>query len=120
MNKTLKILVTLIVLLGLPLLAALGIMALWNGVIPALCGFSTITYCQAVGLFLLGQLLSSGCFIALFFAFGSLHAIIHPRGSWHDHWHNMSDEERREFIQRRRQHFGFHKNRKDGEDASEG
>lgn len=108
MKKTIKIFVILMILLAIPVLAGLGIMALWNSIISIVCGFAAITLYQAVGLFILGQLLSSGFIIALLFGFGGLRAIGHHRGNWSDHWHKMSDEERREFIQRRREMFGFH------------
>lgn len=118
MKKAIKTLATLAVLLAVPALAGLGIMALWNCIIPAVCGFASITFYQAVGLFLIGQLMSSGFIIALFGGFGSIHAIIHPRRDWHGHWHNMSEEERRKLILRRREFFGFRNH--NGEDAPKG
>lgn len=119
MKKTVKIFVILIILLAIPALAGLGIMALWNGIVTTICGFAAITFYQAVGLFLLGQLLGSGFIIAMFFVFGSLHAIFHNREHWHDHWHNMSDEERLAFIKRRREGFGFRNHHNNVDDASE-
>ena len=119
MKRTFKIFVTLLVLIAVPVLAGLGIMALWNGIIPSTCGFHEITFYQAIGLFLLGQLLSTGFIMALFFGFWSLHAIVHSHGDWRNHWHNMSDKERLEFIKRRREHFGFHKHIHTVENASE-
>ena len=118
MKKAFKIFVTLIAMLAIPALAGLGILALWNGIVTAVCGFAAITFYQAVGLFLLGQLLSSGFIIALLFGFGSLHTIIRHRGDWHDHWHKISNEERREFIQRRREMFSFRNRPGNGDDAS--
>ena len=120
MKRTFKIFASLLALLAIPALAGLGIMALWNGIVTTICGFSAITFFQGVGLFLLGQLLSCGFIIPLFFGFGSLHALRHNHGDWHDHWHKMSDEERREFIQRRREMFGFRNRPGNGEDASKG
>ena len=119
MKKAFKILIALIALMAVPALAGLGIMALWNGFIPTICGFATITYCQAVALFLLGQLLSGGFILALFFGFWSLHAVMHPRGDLRTHWRNMSDEDRRAFILRRREYFGFSEHPQDRENASE-
>ena len=118
MKRTFKIFATLLVLIAIPALAGLGIMALWNGVVTTICGFTYITFFQSVGLFLLGQILSSGFIIPLFLGFGSLHAIRHHRGDWRDHWHKMSDEERREFIQRRREMFGFRNRPGNGEEVS--
>lgn len=107
MKKTIKIFVIIIILLATPVLAGLGIMALWNGIVTTICGFAAITFFQGVGLFLLGQLLSSGFILPLFLGVGSLHAIRDNHGDWRDHWHKMSEEEHREFIQRRREMFGF-------------
>ena len=118
MKRTFKIFVTLLVLVAVPVLAGLGIMALWNGIVTTICGFSAITFLQGVGLFFLGQLLSGGFIILLFLGVGSLHAICHNHGEWRDHWHKMSDEERREFIQRRREMFGFRNRPGNGEEVS--
>ena len=118
MKKAIKIFIILVVLITVPALAGVGIMALWNNIVTAICGFAAITFNQAVGMFLLGQLLSGGFIIALFFGFGSLHAIAHTRKNWHDHWHNMSDEERLEFIKRRREGFGFRNHHNNIDDAS--
>ena len=118
MKRTFKIFATLLVLIAIPALAGLGIMALWNGIVTTICGFKAITFLQGVGLFFLGQLLSSGFIILLFLGVGSLHAIYHNHGDWRDHWHKMSDEERREFIQRRREMFGFRNRPGNGEEAS--
>ena len=116
--KIIKILAAHVALIAVPALAGLGVMALWNGIITTICGFSAITFFQGVGLFLLGQLLSSGFIIMLFLGFGSFHAIFHNHGDWRDHWHKMSDEERREFIQRRREMFGFRNRPGNGKDTS--
>ena len=118
MKRTYKIFATLLVLIAVALLAGLGIMALWNGIVTTICGFQAITFLQGVGLFFLGQLLSSGFIIPLLLGLGSLHAIHHNREDWRDHWHKMSDEERREFIQRRREMFGFRNRPGNGEEVS--
>ena len=118
MKRTFKIFVAFLVLIVVPVLAGLGIMALWNGIVTTICGFKAITFLQGVGLFFLGQLLCGGFIIPLFLGLGSLHAIRHHRGDWRDHWHKMSDEERREFIQRRREMFGFRNRPGNGEEAS--
>ncbi len=119
MKKTIKIFAVLITLMAVPALAGLGIMALWNSIIAAACGFAIINFWQSTGLFVLGQLLSGGFLLLLFMLFGSIHAISHHREDWHNHWHNMTDEQRREFILRRREHFGFCNHYHNAEDASE-
>ena len=108
MKKVIKIFLMLILLAGVPALAALGIEALWNGIVVPVCGFSVIGFGEGLGLFFLGQLLSGGFLFALFLLFGGLHSIVHHRHDWHNRWHNMTDEQRREFILRRRELFGSH------------
>lgn len=55
----------------------------------------------------------------MFFAGGGIHAIGHKHGEWKNHWHNMTDEQRREFIKRRRcEHFGFRNRQNKNEDAT--
>ena len=119
MKKAGKILFILIVIVALPMLAGLGITSLWNGIITSVCGFAPVSFWQGVGLFLLGQLLSGGFMILLFILFGSLHAVIHSRADWHNHWHNMTDEERLEFIRRRRDFFGHRQQPHNSGDAAE-
>jgi len=85
-------------------MAGLAVMALWNSIIVAACGFAAITFIQAVGLFIFGQILSGGVILGLFMLGGGIHAITHHHGKFrrmHAHWHNMTDEQRREFIEGR-------------------
>lgn len=119
MKKTIKIFAILILLLAVPALAGLGIAALWNSILTSACGFAAISFYQGVGLFLLGQLLSCGFLIPCFIGFGSMHALRHNREDLRGHWHSMSDRERREFIQRRREVFGFRNRPANGEATSE-
>ncbi|WP_090373619.1 hypothetical protein [Dyadobacter sp. SG02] len=98
------------------LIAALGLGAivqwLWNAILPAAANFNTITYWQAVGLFVLCKILFGG------FRGGPGHHR-HPgkwqrfnrhfgRGgreeimAWKNKWMQMTDEERRRFRQEMR------------------
>lgn len=120
MKKALKaIAISILFLIVFPPLAGIAVMALWNSLIPAICGFAAITFWQGVGLFILGQILSGGFLFALFFIGGGIHALGHHRGEWKSHWHNMTDEQRREFITLRRQHFGFAPHRNKSDNAAE-
>ena len=110
MRKATRIFIFIILFVTVPLLAGLGVEAIWNGIITDVCGFAAITYWQSVGLFLLGQLFSCGFVFPVMMLFGGMHALMHNRGDWHRHWHGMTDEQRREFIERRRDFFG-HGNR---------
>lgn len=110
MKKAIKtISIFFLFLIVFPSLAGAVVMVLWNSIIPAICGFVTITFWQGVGLFVLGQILTGGFLFMLFLLGGGIHAIGHRHGEWRSHLHNMTDEQRREFINRRRREhfFGF-------------
>lgn len=100
----------------LPSLAAGAVMFLWNSLIPGLCGWSAIGFTQAVGLFLLGQILSGGFVIGIMLLGGIIHGGHH--GHMRNHWHEMTDEQKREFFERRRAWFDMMHSGKAG-DADE-
>lgn len=111
MRKAAKIIMVAVVFAAIvPALAGLAVSALWNNIVVAACGFAAIGFWEGVGLFVLGQFLSAGFVLGMFMFGGSMHAIGHHyRGDWGRHWHKMSDEQRAEFIERRRAAFGFAK-----------
>ncbi len=93
-------------------LAALGAsgswltMWLWNSVLVPLTGFSTVGFLDAVGLLALGCTLSGAMLLIIFMVLAGLAHAIHPdhrsrRRELHDHWHAMTDEQRREFMESR-------------------
>ena len=109
--KTVKTLLTVIALLTIiPALSSLAITSLWNAILIPACGFAPLGFLQGAGLFILGQILSGGFLILVFLTGGTIHHFVnHANGDWHSHWQSMSDEQRREFIERRRrEHFGHH------------
>ncbi len=122
MKKIVKILATILVFfVAFPLLAGFVTTILWNNILTAVCGFSVINLWQSVGIFILGQILSGGFILGCFFVMGSIHhAMGHTRGGLKHHWHNMTEEERKVFIERRTT-FGFnhfhHNHQKDGDAA---
>lgn len=96
-----------------------GLMYLWNWLMPAIFGLKTITFLQALGLFLLSKIL---------FGFGG------KGGGWKDRkqkhrdwarfrakWENMTEEERQEFRNCRRGPFGKWREEKEtGSNREEG
>ncbi|MCM1033835.1 MAG: hypothetical protein NC405_08820 [Odoribacter sp.] len=103
MKKLLKTLSLLIVMTAvIPAGAGYGIMIIWNWIMPAILGCADISFWQGVGLFLLGQLLSAGFILCAFMLGGALHVAAHHR---HGRWHDMTDDERRDFFERRRRWF---------------
>jgi len=89
-------------------LISYAVMILWNCLIPAIFGFSVITFWQAMGLFVLSKLLfgfgrggGRGCG-----PFGG-------RAPWMRHkmeerLHNMTPEEREKFKQKMKERCGNH------------
>lgn len=80
---------------GIPAFAALigfVVMSLWNWLMPALFGLTTINFWQALGLLILSKILFGGWK-------GGGHR--DHRGHWkrkfRDKWANMSEEEREKF-----------------------
>lgn len=74
------------------------LMFLWNTIIPEVLGFKTITFWQALGLFILTRLLFGGHFGA----FRRRHDLRHEL---HNRWMKMSPEERQAFFEKGRFHF---------------
>jgi hypothetical protein len=90
------------VLLGAIVIAAFGaiVMSLWNALLPQIFGITTINFWQALGLLVLCRML-----------FGSLGKNQHLNRIWgchknpiHEKWHNMTPEERKNFIKHRHFH----------------
>lgn len=87
------------VILGVGLFAALGwaVMLLWNRLIPDLLGLGGVTYCQALGLFVLGRLLLGGLKLGgCRCGCNGHHA--HKEHLFHEKWARMTPEQRKEFM----------------------
>ena len=80
--------IALVVLLALVLIS-LGVMALWNWVVPAVIGWKAIDFWQALALVCLSRLLFG-------FRLGFGHRM-HWRGRMAARWDRMSPEEREKF-----------------------
>lgn len=90
------------ILMGMAFIAILAlvsaiVMLLWNAIIPSVIGWSTVTYWQSVGILILSRI--------LFGKFGRPGKHHHKcckkgdkYGHIHEKMHNMSPEERREYI----------------------
>lgn len=103
----------------IPAAASGLILLLWNALMPALFGLATIGFWQAVGLFLLCQVLSGGFAFGLFLLAGGIHSICyHHNRAAHERWKNMTDAERREAFLQRMARFGQWR-RPDGKNGKE-
>lgn len=121
MKKVIKTIIALLVVIAvIPSLAGLAITPLWNSIIATTCGFPEICFWQGTGLFLLGQIMTGGFIFLFLFVGGIMHKIHHHTDDWHSHWHNMTREQKREFIERRRrEHFGLRNHKTADSDATE-
>jgi hypothetical protein len=91
------------------------VMLLWNALLPQLFALPVLNYWQAVGLLVLARLLFGG--------FG--HDMVRHGGHWggagrgghlfqhgnklREKWMNMSEDERKEFIEKEKDFFRFNK-----------
>jgi Ca2+/H+ antiporter, TMEM165/GDT1 family len=64
-----------------------AVMLLWNALLPAVLGVSTITFWQALGILVLSKILFGG------FRCGHGHHRCHGH-DWHEKWMHLSPEER--------------------------
>lgn len=108
-----KFLIAMLFITGLFLLPYI-VMLLWNNILPEVIGVKTITYWQAIGIFILSKLLFGG------FKTGGKHHKMkeHFRNCYENHkqhhsmkeelkdkFMNMSDEERENFRQKWKDKF---------------
>ena len=88
---------------------SLAVMLLWNAIIPGILGLTIITFWQALGLLVLSRLLFGG------FGHGRGRGFcgMHNRNAIREKWMNMTPEERKEFVKRRKEHMcgGFGRGR---------
>jgi len=91
-------------------LFAVGVMLLWNALLPPIFALPQISYLQAAGLLILARLLFGGL--------GGLHGgrrskrgrhPFHHGNKFREKWMNMSEEERKEFMEREKEFFSFHR-----------
>ncbi|MBN8859499.1 MAG: hypothetical protein J0H29_13980 [Sphingobacteriales bacterium] len=88
-----------IALIGVVVLAAVSavVMLLWNWLMPVIFGLVPINFWQALGLFLLTRILSGR------FGFLGSRMMMRERGNHlRGKWMNMTPEQRKEFINKRR------------------
>ena len=97
------------------------VMALWNWLMPTLFNLPMITFSQALGLFVLGRILTGG------FKVVGMNHLSNDKDNWEqkkqmlDKWENMSSEDREKWRDEWREKchsrrlIGFHKKEKDDE-----
>jgi hypothetical protein len=87
-----------------------AVMLLWNALLPQLFSLPQVSYLQAVGLLILTRLLFGGI--------GGWHGGLRGKGVGHlfqhgnklrEKWMNMSEDERKEFIEKEKDFFKFNR-----------
>ena len=83
------------------------VMLLWNWLMPTIFGLAVINYWQALGILVLSRI--------LFGSFGGGHGLMRHHRHAENHpilskWMKMTHEQRKEFVNKRREHFarGFY------------
>ena len=96
-------------------IAAFGAVAmlLWNALLPQIFSLPTLNYWQAVGLMLLARILFGGL-IHDFAGHGGRKGrgdvyMFRQGNKLREKWMNMSEEERKEFMEKEKDFFKFHK-----------
>ncbi len=88
-------------LVVIPAILSLSIMWLWNAAIPSVFGLSPLNFGQAVCLLLLSHILFGG--FGLLLLGGVFHAVSnHMPHPMYEKWVRMTEEQRREFLRKRR------------------
>ena len=89
-----------------------AVMLLWNALVPQIFGLLPINYLQAAGLLLLARILFGGIsgdgFGGQRKARRDAH-LFHHGNRLREKWMGMSEEERKEFMQKEKDFFRFHR-----------
>ncbi len=94
-----------VVFLAIAALLSAAVMLLWNWLMPALFGLIVINFWQALGLLVLARILFGSFGHGRKGRHGRMMHGMHGNNPLREKWMKMTDEERKEFIKRRRAHF---------------
>jgi hypothetical protein len=113
MNKVFKIrLAGIVIMLATLAIFGIGVMLLWNALLPAIFGLPALNYWQAAGLLLLSWILFGGLDGRLFMPHGWQGRdgrLFHHGNPLREKWMSMTDEERKAFIKKEKDFVGFHR-----------
>jgi hypothetical protein len=93
---------------------SVAVMLLWNALMPQIFAFPQIGYLQAAGLLVLARILFGGIGGSHARRIGALGAMedgrLFGRGNkLREKWMNMSADERKEFVEKEKDFFRFHR-----------
>jgi len=99
---------TLIILVMIAIFGV-AVMLLWNALLPGLFELPVLNYWQAVGILLLVRILSGGLGHNFDYRYGNRNGSnFHGQtNELREKWMNMSDDERKEFFEKRKDSFNF-------------
>jgi len=96
------------VIIMLVMFAVFGVvvMLLWNGILPGLFGFPALNYWRAIGILYLARILFGGFGHGFAWHGGRRdNPLFRGQGNeLREKWMNMSDDERKEFMERFKRH----------------
>jgi hypothetical protein len=85
-----------------------AVMLLWNALMPQIFALPVLNYWQAVGLLILARLLFGGIGgLGHGGLRGGNDRLFHHGNKFREKWMNMSDEERKEFMEKEKDFFKF-------------
>ena len=96
------------IMLGTCAVFAVAVVLLWNALMPRIFSLPEISYPQAVGLLILARLLFGGVGASLR-EHGGKRAHFQQGNKLREKWMNMSEEERKEFMEKERDFFKFNR-----------
>jgi hypothetical protein len=112
MNKIFKIRIAgMFIALAMVTVFGVGVMLLWNALLPGIFGLPFINYWQAVGVLLLTRVLFGGFGGGRFMPRdwpGRDEHLFRQGNPLREKWLNMTDEERRAFIAKEKDFMRFH------------
>jgi hypothetical protein len=111
MNNVLKIrIVGILIMFALLAVCSLGVMLLWNALLPGIFGLPALNYWQAAGLLLLSRILFGGLGAGRFIPRGGCgrdDRLFHHGNPLREKWMSMTDAERKAFVEKERDFMRF-------------
>jgi hypothetical protein len=89
-----------------------GVMFLWNALLPGIFGLPFINYWQAAGLLLLARILFGGFGGGRFMPYFGQNRddqLFHRGNPLREKWMNMTDDERNAFVEKEKDFLRFHR-----------
>jgi hypothetical protein len=113
MNEIFKIRATgVLIMLATLAVYGLGVMLLWNALLPGIFGLPALNYLQAAGLLLLSRILFGGFGPGRFMTHvsqGRDERLLRHGNPLREKWMNMTEEERKAFIAKEKDFMYFHR-----------